>query len=64
MNRIIDATAPSKIERAAGSGNKFVQISEDISEYYLNFVPGLKKWDMCASEALVASRFGIVTDAK
>jgi 3'-phosphoadenosine 5'-phosphosulfate (PAPS) 3'-phosphatase len=26
-------------------------------------VPGFKYWDMCASEALMQSRMGIVTDA-
>jgi 3'-phosphoadenosine 5'-phosphosulfate (PAPS) 3'-phosphatase len=55
---------PSKIEKVAGSGNKFIHMAEDLSEYYLNFVPGFKNWDMCASEAIIASRFGIVTNAK
>jgi 3'-phosphoadenosine 5'-phosphosulfate (PAPS) 3'-phosphatase len=26
-------------------------------------VPGFKYWDMCASEALISSRMGVVTDA-
>ena len=30
----------------------------------MNFVPGFKFWDMCGSEAILASRFGILTDAE
>jgi 3'-phosphoadenosine 5'-phosphosulfate (PAPS) 3'-phosphatase len=26
-------------------------------------VPGFKKWDMCGSEAILMSRFGVVSDA-
>ncbi len=36
---------------------------ENKSDYYLNLVPGFKNWDMCGSEAILASRFGVVTDA-
>ena len=61
---MLEAVNPSKIEKVAGSGNKFIHLAEEKSEYYLNFVPGFKYWDMCASEALIASRFGIVTDAQ
>lgn len=30
----------------------------------MNLVPGYSMWDICASEAIFASRFGILTDAK
>jgi len=63
MNKILEAIKPSKIERVAGSGNKFIHLAEDNSDYYLNFVPGFKSWDMCASETLLSSRFGLVTNA-
>lgn len=63
MNKIISSLKPSSIERVAGSGNKFIHLVEERSDYYLNLVPGFKFWDMCASEALIASRFGIVTDS-
>ena len=33
------------------------------SDYYINLVPGFKYWDMCASEALIQAKMGIVTDA-
>lgn len=64
MDAIFDAVRPSKIERVAGSGNKFLHMAENLSDYYLNFVPGFKYWDMCGSEAIIRSRFGIVTNAK
>jgi fructose-1,6-bisphosphatase/inositol monophosphatase family enzyme len=40
-----------------------VHLTEGHSDFYLNLVPGLKHWDMCGSEAILAARFGIVTDA-
>ena len=63
MNSIIQALLPQSVERVAGSGNKFVHLSENKSDYYLNFVPGFKNWDMCGSEAILTARFGVVTDA-
>ena len=62
MNRIIEALRPTFIHRVAGSGNKFIHMVEEKSNYYINFVPGFKLWDMCAADALVQARFGIVTD--
>lgn len=53
MKEIIDSLRPRSVERVAGSGNKFLHIAEDLSEYYVNIVPGLKCWDMCASEAII-----------
>jgi hypothetical protein len=47
----------------AGSGNKFVHLIDQKSDYYINLVPGFKYWDMCASEALIQAKMGIVTDA-
>ena len=46
----------------AGAGNKFVHMADELSEYYINMVPGFKSWDMCASEAIINSRLGIVSD--
>ena len=63
MNKIIDATNPLHVARVAGSGNKIVYMLDQKSEYYINLVPGFKYWDMCASEALMQARMGIVTDA-
>lgn len=63
LNSLIQATRPKSIELVAGSGNKFVHMTDNRSDFYLNFVPGFKNWDMCGSEAILAARFGIVTDA-
>ena len=38
-------------------------MAEGKSDFYINLVPGFKHWDMCGSEAILAARFGIVTDA-
>ena len=64
MNRIIELLRPQRVEKVAGSGNKFIHLAEEMSDFYLNFIPGFKNWDMCASEAILLSRFGVVTDAK
>jgi 3'-phosphoadenosine 5'-phosphosulfate (PAPS) 3'-phosphatase len=53
MNRLIDSCRPINISRVAGSGNKFVHMIDQKSDYYINLVPGFKYWDMCASEALI-----------
>lgn len=63
MDRIIYSLQPEKVERVAGSGNKFVHMTEGKSDFYVNLVPGFKHWDMCGSEAILQSRFGIVTNA-
>ena len=63
MDALLHAMSPLKLERVAGSANKFTHMVDNKSDYYINLVPGLKTWDMCGSEALLASRFGIVTDA-
>jgi 3'-phosphoadenosine 5'-phosphosulfate (PAPS) 3'-phosphatase len=33
------------------------------ADLYVNLVPGMKFWDMCAAEALIQSMMGIVTGA-
>lgn len=63
MDRLLFGTHPQRIERVAGSANKFVHMIEGHSDFYINLVPGFKYWDMCGSEAILASRFGILTDA-
>ena len=40
-----------------------MHMTEGNSDFYVNLVPGFKHWDMCGSEAILAARFGIVTDA-
>lgn len=64
MNEILESVEPITISKVAGSGNKIVYLLDQKADAYLNLVPGFKYWDMCASEALIQSSMGIVTDAK
>ena len=63
MNMLFDAINPVQVARVAGAGNKAVYLLDQKSDYYINLVPGFKYWDMCASEALMLARMGVVTDA-
>ena len=49
------------MKKIPGAGNKFVNIAEGSADFYINFVPGIKFWDMCASEAIIKSNLGIVS---
>ncbi len=44
---------PAKLERVAGSGNKYLHMVDNKSDFYINLVPGLKHWDLCGSEAIL-----------
>ena len=37
---------------------------DQMADYYINLVPGLKYWDMCASECLIEAKMGICVDAR
>ena len=63
MDDVLHAMSPLKLERVAGSGNKYCHMVDNKTDYYINLVPGMKTWDLCGSEAILAARFGIVTDA-
>ncbi len=63
MNKIIQSLQPQRISRVGGSANKFIHMIEGESDFYINLVPGFKNWDLCGSEALLLSRFGILSDA-
>ena len=43
------------------SGYKTVHLLEEYSDYYLHLTP-IKKWDVCAPDALLRSHHGIFTD--
>ena len=64
MNKLFEAIHPINVAKVAGSGNKIVHLLDRKSDYYINLVPGFKFWDMCASDALIKSMNGVVTDAK
>ena len=48
--------------RIGGSGNKCLNILDNKAEYLIHTVKSMKYWDVCAVEALVRGRFGVVTD--
>ena len=64
MERVFKDIMPLKVNRVKGPGNKFLHLANERSDFFLNLVPGYSMWDICASEAIFASRFGILTDAK
>lgn len=63
MDELFKALDPVNVGRVAGAGNKIVFMLDSMADYYLNFVPGFKYWDMCASEALIEAKMGICVDA-
>lgn len=52
--------AQYKIIPAAGSGYKTVQVLEEYADYYLH-ITAIKKWDVCASDALLRSHHGTIS---
>ena len=64
MEDVIADLQPQQVNRIKGPGNKFLHLTNERSDFFLNLVPGYEMWDMAASEAIFQSRFGILTDAK
>lgn len=66
MERVFRDIMPMTVDRVKGTGNKFLHLASDKkSDFFMNLVPGSHSmWDICASEAIYASRFGILTDAR
>lgn len=64
MENVVADLQPMKVNRVKGPGNKFLHLTDEKSDFFLNLVPGYHLWDICASEAIFQSRFGILTDAK
>ena len=64
MERVLSDIMPLKVNRVNGPGNKFLHMANENSDFFLNLVPKYSMWDMCAPEAIFASRGGVLTDAK
>jgi len=64
MQRVFQDIMPVKVNRVKGPGNKFLHLTNENSDFFMNLVPGYSMWDIAASEAIFASRFGILTDAR
>ena len=64
MERVFKDLMPVTMNKVKGPGNKFLHLTNEKSDFFMNLVPGYSMWDICASEAIFSSRFGILTDAK
>jgi len=64
MQRVFKDIMPLKVNRVRGPGNKFLHLANERSDYFVNLVPNYSLYELCAPEAVFASRFGILTDAK
>ena len=64
MVQVFKNMMPLTVNRVKGPGNKFLHLANERSDFFLNLVPSYSMWDMCAPEAIFASRFGILTDAR
>jgi 3'(2'), 5'-bisphosphate nucleotidase len=59
---VLKLLQPNITLRIGGAGNKCVQILDDQADFLIHTVKSMKFWDMCAAEALMKARFGIITD--
>lgn len=65
MDQVIADLSPLQVHRnVKGLGNKFLHLTNERSDFFLNLEPGYEMWDICASEAIFTSRYGVLTDAK
>ncbi|XP_056150016.1 3'(2'),5'-bisphosphate nucleotidase 1 isoform X1 [Lampris incognitus] len=58
----VDAMEPHEVIRVGGAGNKIIQLVEGKASAYVFASPGCKKWDTCASEAILHAVGGRLTD--
>ena len=64
MKSIIETIDPVEIKRIGGAGNKCCAVSFGIADCYIHPSPGLKYWDLCASETLIKAMGGYATNIK
>eukprot|EP00035_Acanthoeca_spectabilis_P004492 m.104072 g.104072 ORF g.104072 m.104072 type:complete len:327 (+) comp12600_c0_seq2:180-1160(+) len=55
-------SVPTDVIRSGGAGNKVLQLLDGVIDCYLYPVPGTKRWDTCAGEALLRASGGTLTD--
>ncbi len=58
----VQAVEPSQVVRTGGSGFKVIQVIDGSADAYVFASPGCKKWDTCASESILRSLGGTLTD--
>lgn len=64
MGDVVDQLDPRQVHRVHGPGNKFLHLTDESSDFFVNFIPGPEMMTMCSAEAIFASRHGILTDAR
>ncbi|XP_022660858.1 3'(2'),5'-bisphosphate nucleotidase 1-like [Varroa jacobsoni] len=62
IDACIKSMRPTKVIRVAGAGYKMLLVLEGVAHTYLFPSAGLKKWDICAPEALLVAAGGAVAD--
>ncbi|XP_026779241.2 3'(2'),5'-bisphosphate nucleotidase 1 isoform X3 [Pangasianodon hypophthalmus] len=58
----VQAMDPHDVIRVGGAGNKIIQLVEGKASAYVFASPGCKKWDTCATEAILHAVGGKLTD--
>lgn len=64
MKQIIESINPVEIKRIGGAGNKCANVATGTVDTYMHPSPGLKYWDLCASEILIKAMGGLATNLK
>ena len=64
MDKVFEKLNPLKVERKREVGSQFTFLTEGLSDFYLNLEPGMDLCNICASEALMKARFGIVCNSQ
>eukprot|EP00347_Sterkiella_histriomuscorum_P005289 403357170 len=59
---VLDHMKPLVSMRLGGAGQKAIVMLDEYADFFVHVVQGIKFWDMCASEALIRGRFGIITN--
>ncbi|KAM9435208.1 3'(2'),5'-bisphosphate nucleotidase 1 isoform 2-T2 [Clarias gariepinus] len=58
----VQAMDPHDVIKVGGAGNKIIQLVEGKASAYVFASPGCKKWDTCATEAILHAVGGKLTD--
>lgn len=62
IEKALELLKPNVTMRIGGAGNKSLYILDNKADYLVHLVKSMKYWDVCAVEALIRGRFGVVTD--
>ena len=62
VEQAIKALNPTEVIRAGGSGNKVLHLLDGKADIYVHASMGTKKWDTCATDALLKEAGGYLTD--